>query len=329
VTLPAILAKSPFFSQRDLELPPVDAGEIAIPDGQFWIRVDQCEPDPDQPRKWFDPTEMAIFAAGLKEFGQQNPAWAKRVQTRAGKIRYQIIDGERRWRACVMNGTAHLLAVFKRPKTAHEQLELQAIANFGRAPHPALEIAHMIERLRQVPGIQELSHGAQMQKLTGVFCQSVGWVTYHHSLLNLHPELQARLDPALPKKRQMRTMMAVYLSSIPDRSVQLRIWKEAEARGMSVKQATDFARKLAAKEGVAIGGRKRQPHDDFRSFKVLLRRVSEMLGIYLDMPDQNFRAMFLSRNADELEEIFRSLEVAEVEFGKLVKRTHKATQEPK
>src|SRR5687767_3912350 len=71
-------------------LPAPDAGEVAIPDGQFWIRVDETRPFKTQPREYFDPTEMAIFAAGLAEYGQQNPVWVRRLDPPDGKIKYEM-----------------------------------------------------------------------------------------------------------------------------------------------------------------------------------------------------------------------------------------------
>jgi|GEM_PF-6629461 ParB family chromosome partitioning protein len=315
------LVKSSVPLKRTLDLPNSEAGEVAIPDGQFWVRVDETRADSEQPRQWFDPTEMAIFAAGLSEYGQMNPAWIRRIADPNDlKHKYEIIDGERRWRACKLNGTSHLLAVFKRPKDKMEQFQQQVIANFGRADHPPLEIARSIEKLRQMPELANLAYSAQMQALTSVFCQSVTWVLYHHSLLKLHPKIQNRLDPAIPKKQRMKMVMAVYLATIDNQATQLRIADKAVTAQMSVKQARNYARILASQEGVSIGLSRRTPTDDFRPFMTFLRRWREDSELYLTMPQGSFEAMFRYRESSEIDEILKAMKARISEATRLESR---------
>lgn len=69
------------------------------------IRVETIEPDPEQPRKYFDPTALDELARSLKEEGQIQPAV---VYWHEGAGKYRVVVGERRYRACVKAGIASL-----------------------------------------------------------------------------------------------------------------------------------------------------------------------------------------------------------------------------
>jgi len=171
-----------------------------------------------------------------------------------------------------------------------------------------------------MPELLELSYSAQMQKLTAVYCQSVSWVIYHHSLLKLHPKIQERLDPSIPKKQRMKISMAVYLATIDDQDAQLRIFEQADKKGFSIKQSRNYTRVLAAKEGHKIGLHRRTPVSDFRPFLTFFRGVAEDLEIYETMPQRDFEAMFKFRSPDEVGNIMKGAKSRSARFAKLAER---------
>ena len=317
--------RSPRPVRNDLGLPPPDAGEIAIPDGQYWVRVDEVKYYSTQPREFFESTEMAIFAAGIAEVGQENPVWLRRLDPPEGKLRYELIDGERRLRALLMNGTTHVLAIFKRPKDELDQFKKAVVANFGHSGHPPLEIARSIERLLKLPELQGMSYSSQIQKLTAVYCQSRRWLEYHHSLLRLHPDIQKQLHPALPKDQQMKVVTATYLATIPDQMLQLQIAAKIRSDSMSVKQALNYTRKVASRSGKKdrAGLSRRTPVDDYRPFTTFLRRLAEDTDIYTTMPAENFDAMIQSRPAHEISSVIAQLKTRSEQLLAIRRRVEK------
>ena len=94
------------------------------------IQVDRLVPDPNQPRKEFEPEVLVQLAESLKERGQLQPI---RVRWDAAMERWVIIAGERRWRASVQAGLPTITAVeASKPLTEDEILEEQLIENCVR-----------------------------------------------------------------------------------------------------------------------------------------------------------------------------------------------------
>ena len=94
------------------------------------IQVDRVVPDPNQPRKEFEPESLRQLADSLAERGQLQPI---RVRWDAAMESWVIIAGERRWRAAALAGLSTLIAVeATKPLTADEILEEQLIENCVR-----------------------------------------------------------------------------------------------------------------------------------------------------------------------------------------------------
>jgi len=73
------------------------------------IPLDQIGPSPYQPRKNFDPDKLKAFAVSLEKEGQLQPILVRRISStpspsRGEEVRYEIISGERRWRAAQLLG---------------------------------------------------------------------------------------------------------------------------------------------------------------------------------------------------------------------------------
>ena len=120
------------------EAPPVDRG------GLRRVPIEFLRPNPRNPRKSFDEQELADLAQSVKEKGIVQPVL---VRTAKGAInQYEIIAGERRWRAAQRAGL-HEVPVIVQDVTDKEALELAIIENVQRADLNALEEAHGYEQL--------------------------------------------------------------------------------------------------------------------------------------------------------------------------------------
>lgn len=109
------------------------------------IEVDRLSPDPDQPRKEFEPEALADLAASMKARGQLQPI---RVRWDEAGSRWIIIAGERRYRAALLAGMSSLLCVEARgPLTPDDLLEDQLIENIIREDLKPIEQAHAFKTL--------------------------------------------------------------------------------------------------------------------------------------------------------------------------------------
>lgn len=115
------------------------------------VSVDAIVPNPLQPRSVFDPESLQELADSIRELGLIQPLIVQRAplaEDAAQPPRYQIITGERRWRAAKLAGLRHVDVVVK-DASPQEMLELALVENIQRADLNPLEeaqaYAHLVE----------------------------------------------------------------------------------------------------------------------------------------------------------------------------------------
>lgn len=127
------------------EIPPVDAAQPVTT-----LPIEQLEPNPAQPRRSFSPEELETLADSLREHGVISPLTVRKT----GENLYQIIAGERRWRAARMAGLREV------PVTVIEAddkkaMELALIENLQRADLDPIEEAQGYQQLMQEYGMTQ------------------------------------------------------------------------------------------------------------------------------------------------------------------------------
>jgi len=123
-------------------LPDPDAPGPA-PESGLEVPVESLEPNPYQPRSPLDPEALTALAASIRESGIVQPILVRRVGPR-----FQIIAGERRWRAAQRLGLA-TVPVTVRDVPDDRLLELALVENIQRQELTPLEEAHAFQRLQQ------------------------------------------------------------------------------------------------------------------------------------------------------------------------------------
>ncbi len=152
------------------------------------IEPDRIVPDPDQPRKEFDPGALEALAASLRDRGQLQPI---RVRWSADAGRWVIVSGERRWRAARMAGLATLACVeAKGEMSPGEILEDQLVENCIREDLRPIEQARAFRALLESRGCS----ARQLAESLRVSHQAVGRAL---ALLTLPAELQEQVDAGI------------------------------------------------------------------------------------------------------------------------------------
>ena len=106
------------------------------------IPVDMIEPNPFQPRMSFDPAALEELAASIRTLGLIQPITVRRT----GERRYQIISGERRYKACCMAGMTTIPA-YIRDANDQGMLEMAIVENVQREDLDPIELALSYRRL--------------------------------------------------------------------------------------------------------------------------------------------------------------------------------------
>lgn len=169
------------------------------------VPIKSLVPNPDQPRKWFDEAALDLTAESLASL-QVQPVLVIPHTNGDGRVKWMIVDGERRWRALVKLKQTEILVCY-RPGITHENLHATSFAaNFCRAGHTHAETGAAIDK--------ELRAGRSVRQIAALTGRSDQWVLNEHKLLKLHPELLARMDPPTPKTERLPMKLALLLADL-------------------------------------------------------------------------------------------------------------------
>ena len=130
----------------------------------FNIEIDKIRPNPHQPRQELSDENLKELANSIREHGILQPLIVTKVEkptARGQQVEYELVVGERRWRAAQMAGLPHVPVVI-RDSSAYEKLELALVENIQR------EDLNPIERARAFKQLQDefkLKHGEIAKKV--------------------------------------------------------------------------------------------------------------------------------------------------------------------
>ncbi len=124
-----------------------------------YLAISAIEPNPFQPRQVFSEEELENLAVSLKQHGVLQPVLVRPT----GKHRFQMIAGERRWRAATRAGLVHIPAIV-RDVDDQAALELAIIENVQRHDISSLESAHAYKRLASEFGLSQEKIAARVGK---------------------------------------------------------------------------------------------------------------------------------------------------------------------
>jgi len=272
------------------------AAETSVerPRGQRRLPTSALQPNARNPRRAFPAAELDELAASLRERGIIQPIIARPV--RGSTEAYEIIAGERRWRAAQRAGL-HEVPVVIIEATDAEALQLAIIENVQRTDLNALEEADGYRALME-------EFGNSQDEIAKIVGKSRSHVANTLRLLKLPETVKSYISSGQLSAGHARMLVG-----------QLNAEKLAEdivARGLNVRQVEAMARDVAEKSG------KKQAHARAAhrgavknaNLTALEKRLSDGLGLAVSI-DEGKRGGVLSiryRNLDQLDDVLRRLE---------------------
>ena len=208
------------------------------------IEIDKISANPNQPRREFDPIALQELADSIGEIGIIQPITLRQLSEDS----YQIIAGERRYRASVMAGPKTIPAYIR---TADDEniMEMALIENIQREDLNSLEIAlayqHLIEQ-----------YGLTQERLSERVGKKRATIANYLRLLKLPAPIQMAL-----KNKEIDMGHARALLALDDPKTQIRIFNEIIAQGYSVRKVEEMVKALSAGESVESGGKKISPKE--------------------------------------------------------------------
>lgn len=250
------------------------------------VSITDVRPDPKQPRTYFRESALKALATSIKKTGQRQPITVRKRRAGAAPP-YEIIDGERRWRACQLAGIPTIrVDIEGRELSRHaDQHMLSLASNFMREGHTHMEISSAVHY--QVAAATEagMSHGQAVQELVESIGKSAAWVYQYLQLQDLCTEMQERLHPDVPDKKRLRFSEAIVLAGLPAAN-QKTIYRALLKYPPGAR--TQQAKRLAAEAtGTPI---KRRTSDIRGSTSRFVVRVTAEIERVLDYRQCDFRA---------------------------------------
>jgi ParB family chromosome partitioning protein len=261
------------------------------------VEIALIEPNPNQPRREFDQDALQELANSIRELGIIQPVTLRKVD--GG--RYQIIAGERRWRASQLAGLTKIPAYIV---TVEDQgvMEMALVENIQREDLNAIEIALAYQHLAESTGMTQ----AKISERVG---KSRTAVTNYMRLLKLPAQVQMAL-----KNHEIEMGHARALLAIDSPSQQIKVFKEVQRAQLSVRKVEEMVQALKSGEDVKTAkGRVVAKGQLPEEFNILRDRLSQFFQTKVQMTCSERGKGKISiqfDNEEELERIMNALDGA-------------------
>lgn len=189
------------------------------------IELSQILPNPEQPRTWFDEESLEELASSIRELGIIQPLTLRKV----GAEQYQIISGERRFRAAKLAGLSSVPA-YIRTANDSELTEMALIENIQREDLNAIEVALTFKKLID-------QYELTQEKLSLRIGKKRATIANFLRLLKLPAEVQLGLRDRRVDMGHARALLAV-----ENPKHQLKLYNEILKKGLSVRQVEELAK---------------------------------------------------------------------------------------
>lgn len=275
----------------------IDTSEVNTQGGSNLneIEVALIEPNPNQPRREFDSEALQELANSIRELGIIQPITLRKVE--GGK--YQIIAGERRWRASQLAGLTTIPAYIV---TVEDEgmMEMALVENIQREDLNAIEIALAYQHLAEATGMTQ----AKISERVG---KSRAAVTNYMRLLKLPAQVQMAL-----KNHEIEMGHARALLAIDSPSQQIKLFKEIQQQQYSVRKVEELIQSLKNGEDVKtakgkIAAKAVLPEE----FNILKERLAQFFQTKVQMtcsPKGKGKISILFDSEEELEKIMNALD---------------------
>ena len=244
---------------------PAPATTPARPEHAHTIAIDQIDPNPVQPRRVFQADSLHQLADSIRSHGIIQP-----LVVRLNGERFQLVAGERRWRAARIAGLSEVPAVVQ--EISDERLlEITLIENVQREDLNPIELAMAFDRMARELSLSQDEIGERTGKDRSTISNSI-------RLLQLPPDLQQ-----LVAERRLSAGHARCLLTLADEEMQRKLAEKIVAQGLSVRQVERVTKKMTEP---------RDPNADVEdaldpNVKAALAEMERILGTKIRIIEKN------------------------------------------
>ena len=258
------------------------------------IAIDAIEANPNQPRREFDAVALQELADSIKELGIIQPITLRQMDN--GK--YQIIAGERRWRASSLAGLETVPA-YIRTINDENVMEMALVENIQREDLNAIEIALAYQHLMDETNTTQ-------EKVAERVGKSRTAVTNYLRLLKLPAQVQMGLQNKVIDMGHARALLA-----LDSPALQIKIFKEIVKSNLSVRKVEELVKKTSEGDTTNIDKRKGRAKDMSAEFDKLAKRLSKFFNTKVQLTCSTKGKGKISipfNNEEELERIINMMD---------------------
>jgi ParB/RepB/Spo0J family partition protein len=229
------------------------------------VKADDCAPDPEQPRRYFNKKRLQELAESILEFGQREPIKVVNREALPGYVegspRWMINDGERRWRAIKMLELPSIRMKVISAGTSNQRFIQSVTANLGREDHTPMEYARAVDKIIQMDEFNTLNATERDRQVAALFARSTQWVYIQRRLMQLSPDIHALIEHTEDDKPRLNAQVALALMGIDSEAERSRVAKEIVDKNLGKPQASALIRSAIANHGLTPGHRGLRPSD--------------------------------------------------------------------
>ena len=254
------------------------------------IPVDMIEPNPFQPRMSFDQEALDELADSIRTLGLIQPITVRR---KAGG-RYQIISGERRFRACRLAGM-EMIPAYIRDTNDQGMLEMAIVENIQREDLDPIEVALSYQRLIEECSLTQEQMAARVGKKRAS-------VTNYLRLLKLPAKIQHDLKVGLLSVGHAKVLLGVEDSNVQEYLCDLVIKED-----LSVRQLEDKIRKMSKAEEPQAEEVQDLPEDYFKVLEIVGKYFENNISLKRSSTGKGSMTIHFSSD-DEVSRFLKALE---------------------
>lgn len=234
-----------------------------IKDNVFYVEINKIRPNSKQPRKDFDKDGLNELASSIKKYGILQPLLVSKMEQETERgldVQYEIIAGERRWRAAKLANMPHVPVIIRENSDEDRlKLELALVENLQREDLNAMEEADAYAKLAGDFKLTQKEIADKVSKSREVVANAV-------RLLDLPSDMKEALRSGRIAKTHARALL-----SFKDEAKQREIFRQILSGGLAVREVESAAKSHKAGTGsVAQAGNSR--------FNDLQQNLSKNLG---------------------------------------------------
>lgn len=252
------------------------------------LSVQKVKPNPYQPRKNFAEESISELAASIQENGVLQPILVRKNENQE----YEIIAGERRWRASIEAGLNTIPALV-RDYDNNQVLAIALIENLQREDLNPMEQAYALQRLQSELGINQEELADRIGKSRSQLANTL-------RLIKLPEKIRNMLED-----RSLSPGHARCLLGIKDEELMLEAAEKIVSRNLSVRQTEELVKKITL-EKKKENKRKKSDFADSMESRIK-EKIQNKLSVQMQGDEKKGKVVLQYKNEDELDELLKCL----------------------